>query len=177
MPRRLIPTSSFTARADHLANALLTEVQIGNNQALTEEPTVRQYKAIWDTGATGTSVTKRVATECSLTPISQAAVTGVHDTQLSNVYLIDVRLPNRVVVSEVRAVETPLLAGEAEVLIGMDIIGMGDFAVSNFQGKTTFTFRMPSQEEITFVPAPPKVGRNDPCPCGSGKKYKKCHGS
>ena len=24
---------------------------------------------------------------------------------------------------------------------------------------------------------PGKVGRNDPCPCGSGKKYKKCHGS
>ena len=23
---------------------------------------------------------------------------------------------------------------------------------------------------------PPKVGRNDPCPCGSGKKYKKCCG-
>ena len=22
----------------------------------------------------------------------------------------------------------------------------------------------------------PKVGRNEPCPCGSGKKYKKCHG-
>jgi len=21
-----------------------------------------------------------------------------------------------------------------------------------------------------------KVGRNDPCPCGSGKKYKHCHG-
>jgi preprotein translocase subunit SecA len=21
------------------------------------------------------------------------------------------------------------------------------------------------------------VGRNDPCPCGSGKKFKKCHGS
>ncbi len=25
--------------------------------------------------------------------------------------------------------------------------------------------------------AVPKVGRNDPCPCGSGKKYKKCHGA
>ena len=24
--------------------------------------------------------------------------------------------------------------------------------------------------------APPKVGRNAPCPCGSGKKYKKCCG-
>jgi preprotein translocase subunit SecA len=27
------------------------------------------------------------------------------------------------------------------------------------------------------VAAGQKVGRNDPCPCGSGKKYKKCHGS
>lgn len=26
-------------------------------------------------------------------------------------------------------------------------------------------------------PQSPKVGRNDPCPCGSGKKHKKCHGS
>ncbi|MEN6477504.1 MAG: YchJ family metal-binding protein, partial [Rectinema sp.] len=28
----------------------------------------------------------------------------------------------------------------------------------------------------TVVRAEPKVGRNDPCPCGSGKKYKKCCG-
>ena len=28
----------------------------------------------------------------------------------------------------------------------------------------------------TIVRATPKVGRNDPCPCGSGKKYKQCHG-
>ena len=27
-----------------------------------------------------------------------------------------------------------------------------------------------------IVNASPKVGRNDPCPCGSGKKYKKCCG-
>ena len=27
------------------------------------------------------------------------------------------------------------------------------------------------------VTAGQKVGRNDPCPCGSGKKYKKCHGA
>jgi preprotein translocase subunit SecA len=26
-----------------------------------------------------------------------------------------------------------------------------------------------------FVRADPKISRNDPCPCGSGKKYKKCH--
>jgi preprotein translocase subunit SecA len=28
----------------------------------------------------------------------------------------------------------------------------------------------------TQVRAAPKIGRNDPCPCGSGKKYKNCHG-
>jgi len=27
---------------------------------------------------------------------------------------------------------------------------------------------------VTHVRGGPKVGRNDPCPCGSGKKYKKC---
>jgi len=27
-----------------------------------------------------------------------------------------------------------------------------------------------------FIREGPKIGRNDPCPCGSGKKYKKCHG-
>ena len=27
-----------------------------------------------------------------------------------------------------------------------------------------------------FVRVEPKIGRNDPCPCGSGKKYKKCCG-
>jgi preprotein translocase subunit SecA len=29
----------------------------------------------------------------------------------------------------------------------------------------------------TIVRETPKVGRNDACPCGSGKKYKKCHGA
>jgi hypothetical protein len=34
------------------------------------------------------------------------------------------------------------------------------------------------EEEPAADPAPAgKVGRNDPCPCGSGKKYKKCHGA
>jgi preprotein translocase subunit SecA len=51
---------------------------------------------------------------------------------------------------------------------------------------TSLTFTGPNQgaaaagEEDgkikTVVRDQPKVGRNDPCPCGSGKKYKKCHG-
>ena len=31
-------------------------------------------------------------------------------------------------------------------------------------------------ENVTIVRSAPKVGRNDPCPCGSGKKYKQCCG-
>jgi hypothetical protein len=34
-----------------------------------------------------------------------------------------------------------------------------------------------SDEVQTFKREGKKVGRNDPCPCGSGRKYKKCHGS
>jgi preprotein translocase subunit SecA len=35
----------------------------------------------------------------------------------------------------------------------------------------------PSAEPLApYVREAPKVGRNDPCPCGSGKKYKQCHG-
>ena len=34
-----------------------------------------------------------------------------------------------------------------------------------------------TQQVQQVVRGQEKVGRNDPCPCGSGKKYKKCHGS
>lgn len=33
------------------------------------------------------------------------------------------------------------------------------------------------KKSTTIVNAGPKIGRNDPCPCGSGKKYKKCCGA
>ena len=34
----------------------------------------------------------------------------------------------------------------------------------------------PADTEVALAEQVPKVGRNDPCPCGSGKKYKLCHG-
>ena len=37
--------------------------------------------------------------------------------------------------------------------------------------------RRPGERQGTVVHDAPKVGRNDVCPCGSGKKYKKCHGA
>ncbi|MBR1816656.1 MAG: SEC-C domain-containing protein [Lachnospiraceae bacterium] len=34
-----------------------------------------------------------------------------------------------------------------------------------------------TEKSSKTIVKPPKVGRNDPCPCGSGKKYKKCCGA
>ena len=62
-------------------------------------------------------------------------------------------LPNNMLVPEVHVVEVPELAGVSEVLIGMDIIGLGDFAV-NYEGRTSFTFRIPSLEVIDFTARP-----------------------
>ncbi len=33
-----------------------------------------------------------------------------------------------------------------------------------------------ADEHSPFVRSGRKIGRNEPCPCGSGKKYKQCHG-
>jgi hypothetical protein len=87
------------------------------------------------------------------------------------------------VVSECTELSTD---GSIGVLIGMNIINKGDFAITNFQGKTTMSFRIPSKQKIDFVEglktSRPLVksklpSRNDPCPCGkSEKKYKHCCG-
>lgn len=50
-----------------------------------------------------------------------------------------------------------------------------------FQGSQGYQEAMQSSnqqvmEKAQPVVADPKIGRNDPCPCGSGKKYKQCHG-
>ncbi len=37
--------------------------------------------------------------------------------------------------------------------------------------------RSPAANQTTRPITPGRIGRNDPCPCGSGKKYKKCHGA
>jgi preprotein translocase subunit SecA len=34
-----------------------------------------------------------------------------------------------------------------------------------------------NEDENLDISSPKKIGRNDPCPCGSGKKYKQCHGN
>ncbi|MFI5202517.1 MAG: SEC-C metal-binding domain-containing protein, partial [Candidatus Kapaibacterium sp.] len=50
-------------------------------------------------------------------------------------------------------------------------------AGSSFHGNGAAEGEIPPPKPVPqTVRVGPKVGRNDPCPCGSGKKYKNCHG-
>jgi preprotein translocase subunit SecA len=56
-----------------------------------------------------------------------------------------------------------------------DATGAGFAAVSRDQAAAMRAQNVEAKAE-TIRREQPKVGRNDPCPCGSGKKYKQCHG-
>src|SRR5690606_24653632 len=141
---------------------------------------------LWDTGATNSCITRSTAQALGLSPISKTIVQHAKGQTVSNVYLVNIYLPNNVAIQHIRVTECAD-NGTWGVIIGMDIITMGDFAITNVSGKTVFSFRFPSREQIDFLPSNqkklqknndvPKVGRNDRCPCGSGKKYKHCHGA
>ncbi len=45
------------------------------------------------------------------------------------------------------------------------------------EGRANAEGKLDEGEKKAAARAGPKIGRNDPCPCGSGKKYKKCHGA
>ena len=63
-----------------------------------------------------------------------------------NTYLVHVGIPSGSVVTNILALEDE--NDDYEVVIGMDIISRGDFAFSNYEGHSTFSFRIPSQKEI-----------------------------
>jgi predicted aspartyl protease len=140
-----------------------------------------QFQAIWDTGATATVITQKVIDKCGLKAISLTEVLTANGKARSEVYLVGIALPNQVGFGSVPATRGTI-GEDIDVLIGMDIITMGDMAITNHGGKTMFSFRCPSSQHVRFDTAPnpsnvPKVGRNEKCPCGSGKKYKKCCGA
>lgn len=200
-PSRIQPNQShgFTVEYPSLQRAIITDVVVSQsfNPFSTEDseiPPHKKFKAIWDTGATASCITNKVVQECGLQPIGMVRVEGVGGVCHVNAYLINALLPNKVGISELKVTEGKITS--ADVLIGMDIIHKGDMAISNHQNKTKFSFRIPSvapidlkdyateptqdpQQQNPQKPQPAKsekIGRNDPCPCGSGKKYKKCCG-
>ena len=114
------------------------------------EPPEREFVAIWDTGATSTMITQDVVDALGLQPVGERTIHHAAGTAEDvPEYLVNLTLANRVRMLGVRAVKGNFLGGH--VLVGMDIISQGDFAISNLDGKTQFTFRIPSRSTFDFV--------------------------
>jgi len=191
MPFQLPPNQvhGFTISYKFIADAIKTEVFVSqsfNPKSIdpSDIPAHFQYIALWDTGATGTVINRKVVDESGLQPVGMAKVHGVGGVMYTNRYLVNIKLPNQVGVAELMVTEGTIHG--ADVLIGMDVMRLGDMSLSNHNGTTVFSFRMPSIGDIDLrhdqnsatmggsVKKKQEPGRNDPCPCGSGRKYKKC---
>ncbi|MBO6572122.1 MAG: SEC-C domain-containing protein [Balneola sp.] len=177
--------NSFTLKGNGILNKLITKLGVckaHDPNSGKEHPVFKEYTGLWDTGASGTVISKKVAEELNLKPVGKNKVYHADGNSVKNVYLINLVLPNNVGFKLVKVTEGDL--NGFDVLIGMNVINKGDFSITNVGGKTTFSFRIPSIEEIDYNVQPKKTpfkkdeepGRNAPCPCGSGKKYKHCHG-
>ncbi len=145
--------NNFTAKASGLMLELRSSCFVSmawDDQSEEPEPVTHQFDGIWDTGATGTLISANVVERCDLKQTGVATIyTANGDEDTVPTYLINLGLPSQVVI-----VGIPVALGsfgDADVLIGMDVITRGDFAVSNWEGKTSFSFRVPSRGEIDFV--------------------------
>ena len=103
-------------------------------------------------------VTKRVVDELRLQAEGYTKVFHVGGTALNvpQYYINLVVLPG-VHFPGVNVVQGNFL--DTDVIIGMDIINRGDLAVSNRDGATTFSFRIPSIESFDFVKDDEKYSR------------------
>lgn len=72
--------------------------------------------------------------------------------------------------------EKYLESNKSMLKMTLESMGAGNFfsGFNNVGDGENYDFWPESQD--TYVREEPKVGRNEPCPCGSGKKYKKCCG-
>ena len=172
---------AFTTSYDRISNKLISSATLVSGD--------KKYKtelAQWDTGASQTCISENIVQQLGLIPCGQKPMQTPSGQKIVNEYRIDVILPNEnVYLSNVYVIDSEIGEQGIDMLIGMNIINLGDFAVSNFNNKTVFTFRIPSEATTDYVKVIDsrnhiknaiKVYPNDPCPCGSGKKYKKCCG-
>jgi predicted aspartyl protease len=138
---------AISIKAPGLLNVLISDIQalVPNNL------NGLSIKAIWDTGATGSVITKNVAQQLGLVPTGKSQVHTANGTAIQNTYTIDIILANSVRIQGIVATEVDALSGGCEALIGMDIITLGDFSITNHKGNTCMSFRVPSSHEIDYV--------------------------
>lgn len=102
-----------------------------------------ELNGVWDTGATGSVITQKVIDELKLKPVGMTLVNTASARDVPTPeFIVDLVLPNKVVIQGLRVTQGEL-AG-IDVLIGMDVIMMGDFHISNYKGNTQMSFSVPS---------------------------------
>ena len=99
-------------------------------------------RAIWDTGASGSVISPTVAKELGLLPVGVKPMHTGNGTYEATAYVVDIMLPNKVLIRGVEVTESDLRVCDA--LIGMDIISLGDVKLTN-KDRTKFVFRIPSE--------------------------------
>ncbi len=78
-------------------------------------------------------------------------------------------------ISPIQTMTTPGDAGAAHA--GAALAGAAPAGAGSGGNVMEMDPRSTAPAAEPFVRAVPKVGRNEPCPCGSGRKYKHCHGT
>lgn len=107
--------------------------------------------ATWDTGSTYSCISPEFAKQLNLQPLSNNELHTSYGIIQSKLYDIDIFINEQVIYS-VRVAENPNIHEEAvDFLIGMDIISQGDFTISTYNGKTSFSFRVPSKGLIDYT--------------------------
>lgn len=136
---------AFTTTHNGLSNTLKNDVTISyNGNSIV-------VKALWDTGATNSCISTEVASNLSLIPTGKRLTKTAGGTREANTYVVDVGLPNNVNIPQLPVSDSTIGDQGIGMLIGMDIICMGDFSVSNHKGLTAFSFRMPSKQKTDYV--------------------------
>jgi predicted aspartyl protease len=139
---------AFRQEYQGLSFRLITDAEIFISSPAGQEKKGIKVKALWDTGASGTVITPKVSRELKLVPIDRIRVAGVNNISMADVVEVSVGLPNKVMVEDVNVMICDLKQ-DIDLLIGMDIILLGDFSISNGGGKTLFSFVIPSFENKT----------------------------
>ena len=140
-------TLAITYKADRLLSRVITRLSIQHAEefcvprGLPLKPV--EVRAMWDTGSTGCCVIEKLAKALNLISIASLDLTSANGSKPANVYLLDIFFPDNTRAKNVVAAEI-IPSGEFEIIIGMNIIARGDFALSNDQGKTVLAFRLPS---------------------------------
>ena len=123
-------------------------VVVGSGERVAGNRTPVVVKAIWDTGAYGSVISPRVAQELGLVPVGVKPIQTANGTYEAYAYVVDMMLPNKLVIRGVEVSESDLKVCDA--LIGMDIISLGDMKVTN-KPSTKFIFRIPAEGDTPLV--------------------------